>query len=139
MRNHPLLGKVDCVTVPVPDLDAGLRFYRDSLGHELKWRNDTIGQASLRLPASDTEIVLSTRQEYEPNWLVDSADDATEEIVMAGGRLVAGPTDIPVGRLSVVSDPFGNVLVLLDLSKGRYVTDESGHVAGVESAPRAHS
>ena len=34
----PLLRRVDCVQIPVPDLDAGLRFYRDGLGLELKWR-----------------------------------------------------------------------------------------------------
>ena len=66
----PLLRKIDAVTVPVPDLDAGLRFYRDSLGHELRWRNDRVGQAGLRLPGSDTELVLTTRQAYEPGPLL---------------------------------------------------------------------
>jgi predicted enzyme related to lactoylglutathione lyase len=131
MPTDPLLRKVDAVTVPVPDLDSGLQFYQDALGHELSWRNDEIGQAGLRLPGSDTEIVLSTRQEYEPNWLVESADAAAEAICAAGGRLVAGPFEIPVGRLAVVADPFGNVLVMLDLSRGRYETDESGSVTGV--------
>jgi predicted enzyme related to lactoylglutathione lyase len=133
MQKDPLLRKVDAVTVPVPDLDSGLHFYRDALGHELSWRNDEIGQAGLRLSGRDTEIVLSTRQEYEPNWLVDSADGAADVICAAGGRLVAGPFDIPVGRLAVVADPFGNVLVLLDLSKGHYATDESGTVTGIAS------
>jgi hypothetical protein len=32
----------------------------------------------------------------------------------------AGPADIPVGRLAVVADVFGNELVLLDLSEGTY-------------------
>jgi hypothetical protein len=36
-----------------------------------------------------------------------------------------------VGRLAVVADPFDNVLVLIDLSKGRYVTDERGNVTMV--------
>ncbi|CAN5881494.1 hypothetical protein BH23ACT2_BH23ACT2_24250 [soil metagenome] len=30
-----------------------------------------------------------------------------------------------------MADPFGNVLVLVDLSKGRYTTDEGGTVIGV--------
>jgi predicted enzyme related to lactoylglutathione lyase len=123
---------VDAVTVPVPDLDAGLRFYRDSLGHELRWRNDQAGQAGLGLPGSDTEIVLTTRQAYEPNWLVTSADHAASAMQAAGGRVVAEPSDIPVGRVVVVADPFGNNLVLLDLSKGHYVTDGAGNVTGVE-------
>jgi predicted enzyme related to lactoylglutathione lyase len=127
----PLLQKVDAITVPVPDLDAGLGFYRDHLGHQLRWRNEEIGAAGLALPGSDTEIVLTTRLHYEPNWLVASADQAAAAVAAAGGRIIAAPEDIPVGRVAVVEDPFGNVLVLLDLSKGRYVTDDTGTVTGV--------
>lgn len=126
-----LLRKVDAVAVPVPDLDAGLRFYADELGHPLRWRNDAIGQAGLALADSDTEIVLTTDRRYEPNWLVDSADAAAERFRRAGGTVLAEPFDIPVGRVVVVADPFGNVLVLLDLSKGLYTTDASARVSGV--------
>jgi catechol 2,3-dioxygenase-like lactoylglutathione lyase family enzyme len=34
-RPRGLLRKVDCVQLPVPDLEGGLAFYRDRLGHEL--------------------------------------------------------------------------------------------------------
>jgi predicted enzyme related to lactoylglutathione lyase len=131
MEAGPLIRKVDAVTVPVPDLDAGLRFYSHMLGQPLRWRDDGIGQVGLGLPESDTEIVLTTGRGYEPNWLVDSADAAAERVREAGGRVLSEPFDIPVGRVAVVADPFGNVLVLLDLSKGRYTTDESGRVTGV--------
>ncbi|MGP3962494.1 VOC family protein [Nonomuraea sp. 3N208] len=57
----------------------------------------------------------------------------------AGGRMLAEPADIPVGRVAVVADPFGNPLVLVDLSKGRYVTDESGTVTGVSPSPSRRS
>jgi predicted enzyme related to lactoylglutathione lyase len=127
----PLLQKVDAVTIPVPDLDAGLRFYHDCLGHELRWRNDVIGQAGLGMPRGGTEIVLATQQEYEPNWLVTSAADAAAAVQAAGGRVAAEPFDIPVGRVAVVADPFDNILVLLDLSKGHYVTDKTGNVTAV--------
>jgi predicted enzyme related to lactoylglutathione lyase len=134
MGSDPLFLKVDAVTVPVPDLDAGLSFYRGSLGHDLLWRNDEVGQAGLALPDSDTEIVLTTREGYAPTWLVSNADQAAEVIVAAGGTIVTEPLDIPVGRLCVVADPFGNVLVLLDLSSGRYVTDAAGRVTRVAPA-----
>ena len=126
MRTSPLLQKVDSVTIPVPDLDTGLRFYRDELGHELRWRHDDVGQAALGLPGSDTEIVLTTRQECAPSWLVTSAEEAARAIQLAGGQVISPPSDIPVGRLAIVADPFGNVLILLDLSKGRYVVDDAG-------------
>ena len=60
----PLLRKVDAVTFRVPDLDAGVRFYGEALGHQLRWRNDDVGQAGLALPESDTEIVLTTEHRY---------------------------------------------------------------------------
>jgi predicted enzyme related to lactoylglutathione lyase len=115
----------------VPDLDAGIAFYVERLGHRLRWRNDDISAAAVALPESDTEIVLTTEHGYEPNWLVDSADSAAQSITEAGGRLLAAPFDIPVGRVAVVADPFDNVLVLIDLSKGRYLTDEQGTVTSV--------
>lgn len=126
-----VLRRVDAVTFKVPDLDVGLAFYVDGLRHAMNWRNDEIGQAGLRVPDSDTEIVLTTEHGYEPNWLVESVDQAVHDFVGAGGRVIAEPFDIPVGRVAVVSDPFGNVLVLVDLSAGLYNTDESGNVTGV--------
>jgi catechol 2,3-dioxygenase-like lactoylglutathione lyase family enzyme len=86
MNREPVLRMIDAVTVPVPDLERGLRFYRDELGHELLWRNDELGQAGLRLPDGETELVLSTRLEYAPNWLVASVDEAVESILAAGER-----------------------------------------------------
>ena len=131
MSSPAVLRMVDAVTVPVPDIDQGLEFYRDHLGHELLWRNDEVGQAGLRLPESRTELVLSTSLQYVPNWLVTSVDEAVEIVVTAGGTVLTEPTQIPVGRLAVVTDPFGNALILLDLSAGHYVTDARGCVTGV--------
>ncbi len=129
---EPLFRKVDCIQVPVPTLEAGLAFYRDSLGHELKWRTATA--AGLAVPDSDAEIVLQTeRPALEPNLLVDSVDAAADRILAAGGRVLAGPFDILVGRCVVVADPFGNALTLLDLSKGLLTTDEHRDVTGNEA------
>jgi predicted enzyme related to lactoylglutathione lyase len=131
MSGEPLIQKLDAVSIPVPDLDQGLRFYRDALGHELKWRNDDIGQAGLGMPDTDTEIVLTTAgPDYAPNWLVPSADEAARRVLASGGRMVTEPFDIPVGRVAVVADPFGNPLILVDLSKGLYRTGDDGRVTG---------
>ncbi len=135
MGTTPLLRLVDAVTIPVPDLEEGLRFYRDQLGHQLLWRNDSIGQAGLLLPDSTTEIVLSTEVGYAPTWLVPSLAEALDRITAAGGRVVDQPRTIPVGRLAVVADPFGNRLVLIDLSEGRYVTNAAQEVIGVIKPP----
>ena len=127
---NSLIRKIDCVQLPVPDLDAGLAFYRDQLGHELIWRTATA--VGLRLPHTDAELVLQReRPEPEVDLLVDSADEAAQRIQAAGGSVIIPPFDIPIGRCVVVADPWGNQLVLLDLSKGTYTTDDAGQVTGV--------
>lgn len=128
------LRAVDAVTVPVPTLDEGLAFYRDALGHELRWRDDATGQAGLGLPDAPSEIVLSVSAPYAPVWLVASVPEAARTFEDAGGAVADGPHEIPVGRLVVVTDPFGNRLALVDLSKGLYTTDADGRVTGVTGA-----
>ncbi len=125
------LRAVDSVQLPVPDLDEALAFYRDRLGHELVWRTDTA--AAVRLPRTTTELVLQVgRPDPEVDFLVDSVDRAVDAFRAAGGTLVVEPFDIPVGRVARVADPFGNVVTLVDLTAGRYVTDARGEVVGVD-------
>ena len=127
----PLFRKVDCLRIPVPDIESGLAFYRDRLGHALLWRTES--SAGLRMPDTDAEIVIQTeRPESEANLLVRSAKKAADLIVEAGGSIVEGPFDIRIGRCAVVQDPWGNRLVVLDMSKGRLATDEGGNVVGTE-------
>ena len=124
-----LIRKVDCVRLYVPDLEAGLAFYRDRLGHELIWRTKTA--AGLRLPESEAELVLQTEeQRQEVDLLVGSADEAARIIEQAGGKVIVPPFEIPVGRCVVLEDPWGNPLVLLDMSKGLLKTDADGNVIG---------
>ena len=127
----PLFRKVDCVRVPVADLDAGLAFYRDALGLTLNWRTATA--AGLRMPETDAEFVIHTEgHPPEADLLVDDAGAAAALVVASGGTVIAGPFDIAVGRCAVAADPWGNPLVLLDLSKGRYAVDGDGSVTGVQ-------
>ena len=121
-----LFRKVDALQLPVPSLEEGLAFYRDRLRHEVIWRTDTA--VGLRLPESDAEIVLQTEREgSEVDLLVESADAAADAVEGAGGQVVVPAFDIPIGRCVVVEDPWGNRLVLLDMSKGPLVTDASGN------------
>ena len=102
-----LLCKVDAVTVPVPDLDSYLSSTQVS---------SVIGccgatTTSARLPwgsanSDSRQIVLTTRQRYEPNWLVDDVDEAIAMFQHAAGRLVAPAFDIPVGRVGSGRRPF---------------------------------
>src|SRR5215212_4628019 len=119
---EPLFKKIDCLRIPVADLDAGLAFYCDCLGHELIWRTSTA--AGLRMPETDAEIVIHTENKgAEVDLLVASAAMAVEAIMAAGGSTVVPPFDIQIGRCAVMRDPWNNQLVLLDMSKGKLQTD----------------
>ena len=124
----PLLQKVDCIMLHVPDVDAALRFYRDELGHELVWRH---GDKAAAVRLGESELVLNAeRKEAEVDIEVGSAAQAAERFVRAGGRIISGPFDIRIGMCVVVSDSWGNLLVLLYTSKGMLRTDEQGNVVG---------
>jgi catechol 2,3-dioxygenase-like lactoylglutathione lyase family enzyme len=124
-----VIGNVDAVLVHVPDLEQGLRFYRDHLGHRLLWRSEV--SCGLAMADSPTELVLSTTLGPQTDLKVDSSAAAAERFVAGGGRIIAGPDEMQTGTVVVVADPFGNQLVLLDNSKGTLTVDESGTVTGV--------
>ena len=129
-RATPLIRKVDSLQLRVTDIDEALAFYRDRLGHALVWRTETA--AGLAMAESDSELVIQSERETEVDLLVESADAAAERFLEAGGTLIAGPFDIQIGRAAVVQDPWGNRLVLLDMTKGRLVTDAEGTITGNE-------
>lgn len=124
-----LFRKVDCLRVAVTDLEAGLAFYGDALGHELVWRTETA--AGLRTRDGDSEIVVHTEgRGTETDLAVDSVPAAVAAIVAGGGSVVRGPFEIQIGLCAVVRDPWGNELVILDTSKGLLRTDDAGNVIG---------
>jgi predicted enzyme related to lactoylglutathione lyase len=127
---RPLFQKVDCFSLPVPDVDAALDFYSGSLGHELIWRTATM--AGLRLPGSNAELVLHTdARGAETDLAVESVPEAIERFTAAGGRVITGPFEIQIGLCAVVADPWDNVLVILDASKGQLQVDDQGRVIGI--------
>jgi lactoylglutathione lyase len=123
----PLFSRVDCLSIPVPDVDAGLAFYSANLGHELIW--STSKAAGLKLPGSNADLVLHDRDRpMETDLAVDSVPEALTRFTSAGGRVLKGPFEIQIGLCAVVADPWDNVLVIFDTSKGRLQVDESKRV-----------
>jgi catechol 2,3-dioxygenase-like lactoylglutathione lyase family enzyme len=125
----PVLKKVDAILVKVPSIQEGLDFYREQLGMQTVWKKEDM--AAVRL--GESELVLSTKLDPEVDMLVESVTHAAEVFVKAGGSVVGEPEDIDVGMMAVVQDPFGNQFTLVDLSKGKYQTNETQEVVGVSS------
>jgi lactoylglutathione lyase len=132
-----LFRKVDNHLLRVSDLDAAIAFYRDRLGHPLLWRDREA--AGFALPDTDTELVVHLGLGPETDLLVEDVRSAVATFIEAGGEVVQAPFDIVIGRCARVRDPFGNVIVMLDQSKGRLATDAEANVIGIEPADRGRS
>jgi lactoylglutathione lyase len=126
----PLFRKLDNLLLRVADLDAAIAFYRDRLGHRVLWRSgEAVGFA---LSDTDAELVVHLHIGPETDVVVEDVDRALALFLSAGGEAVEPPFDIAIGRCARVRDPFGNLLVILDNSKGRLATDADGRVIGVK-------
>jgi predicted enzyme related to lactoylglutathione lyase len=128
--SKPLFRKLDNLLLRVSDLDAAISFYRDKLGHPLLWRDRNA--AGFALPETDAELVVHLEVGPETDILVDDAAAAVARFVAAGGEIIEAPFDIAIGLCARVRDPFGNVLVILDQSKGKLATAADGSVVGTE-------
>ena len=81
----------------------------------------------------NSEIVLYTGPEgLEIDFQVKNVEEAIREFANAGGKLVKGPFDIPIGKCVVVKDPWDNHYVILDPSKGHFKVDEDKQVIGLK-------
>ena len=129
----PVLQYVDCVRISVPDLEKGLRFYRDQLGHKMLWRmKDYIG---LQMPDTKTEIVLDTHPHAPEIFMrVRAVGEAVKQIMASGGKIVLPPYEIEIGLCAVIQDPWGNQFTIVDISKGLLVTDADGNVTGTKKS-----
>lgn len=125
-----IFKNIDCIELYVSDLNEGIQYYCDSMGLKLLWRNEDM--VGLGMENDVTEIVLqSQRKQVLVDIKVESVDESIEKIKEAGGTVEYGPFDVPIGRCAVILDKWDNKYVILDMTKGRYVTDEDGNVTGV--------
>lgn len=125
-----IIKNIDCVQLYVTDLDEGIKYYKDGMGLKLLWRADK--SVGLGMENGVAELVLQTeRKQIEVDFLVESVEDALTKITEAGGSVKNGPFDIPIGKSAVVVDKWENEYVILDMSKGKYITDVDGNVTGV--------
>ena len=111
-----MLRKIDCVMVPVSDLDAGVAFYQQVFGLTVNWRDEV--SVGMRLPESDAEVVLNIDGTKGVHYLVDDVPSAVGAAVDAGCTVVREPFDIVIGKCAIVEDPFGNRVRVLDMTKG---------------------
>jgi catechol 2,3-dioxygenase-like lactoylglutathione lyase family enzyme len=126
---QPLFRNIDCIQLYTPNLKQGIEYYCNSLGLRVLWKSDSA--AGLGMSEGITEIVIQNeRNTQEIDIKVDSVIDAIIEIERAGGQIICGPFDIKTGKCAVVRDPWNNQYVILDATKGTFITDNKGNIIG---------
>lgn len=124
-----LFSYVDCIELYTPNIKEGIEYYCNTLGMKVIWKTES--SAGLGLSEGITEVVLQNeRKELIVDFKVDSVVEAVKDIENAGGQVIYGPFDIPIGKCAVVRDPWCNKYVILDTTKGTYITDDEGNIIG---------
>jgi len=112
------LKKIDAVLHKVGDLDEAIRFYVDVLGLKLGWKDKSM--AGMLFPGNDSELVLHTDETLpNPNvsFQVENVETFVDEYRGKGYKVLVEPFDIRCGRCAVLSDPYGNSIEVMDLTK----------------------
>ena len=125
----PLFKNIDCLQLYVADLEAGIDYYCNKMGLKIIWKTETA--VGLGMAEGLAEIVIQNeRREMETDLKVDSVLEAVKEIEQAGGSIISGPFEIKIGKCAVIQDPWGNQYVILDSTKGTFITDDAGNILG---------
>ncbi|NLU64795.1 VOC family protein [Rhodococcus sp. HNM0563] len=109
-----LSQEVKMIVLSTDDLDESIKFYSDTLGMGLKFRDGTHFAA---LDGGGVTLALATDVDHPIHGQVvvgiktDDVDAATKAIEEAGGGIVKDPYDDAHERRAVVYDNKGNGLV----------------------------
>ena len=98
-----------------PDPEAATGFYGSVFGWQFRQADGhLVAQVRGRDVAGITPLPPGREPAPAPAWItqvsVASADETAERVRAAGGSVLAGPFDWPLGRMYVIADPAGAVL-----------------------------
>jgi uncharacterized protein len=93
---------------------------RDFYGALFGWsaEPDETGYAIVKRAGAINGGIRPAQDGEPPHWLVyftvASAEEAAKTVGEAGGRVLAGPMDVTVGRIAIAADPQGAVFALFE-------------------------
>ena len=114
------LLKIDNIAIFVQDLDKASKFYEDVLGLNRVWTDSERGMRGVVFPGSDSEVVIhndSTLPSPDFSFLVESVENSCDEFRTQGYEVLFGPVEVRCGKLATLSDPDGNKIPIIDLTK----------------------
>lgn len=119
------------------DVEKAKRFYTELLGWETEvWKPGEMDYPMIMAGGQMHGGFGPAEGDVPSHWLghvlVDNVDETAERAKSAGGKVVAGPFDIPeVGRMAAIADPQGAVFSVFSpfsgdgqMGEGQFVWDE---------------
>jgi len=104
----------------VSDLEKASKFYENVLGLKRVWADKEHGMIGLVFQESDSEIVIhndSSMPNPSFSLLVRNVEKFCDENGKKGYTVTRKPFDVRCGKFSVLADPDGNELPIIDLTK----------------------
>jgi uncharacterized protein len=99
-----------------PDPGRAGAFYRELFGWTAE--TDETGYAIVKREGAINGGIRPAQDNEPPHWLVyftaGSCDEAAGTVRDAGGQVLAGPMDVTVGRIAIVTDPQGAVFAVFE-------------------------
>lgn len=114
-------SQIGNVLYPVADVDKAIVFYRDTLGLPLKFQDGSRyaaldgGRATLALAGAEEDV---TQGRPAASFKVADVAATVTALEQAGGTVVRPPAEGPHEIRAVVTDPWGNALVLYSPKHG---------------------
>ena len=114
------LLKIDSVMFRVSNLEEAAKFYREVLGLKKAWRDSQNAMMGFIFPESDSEIVIHSNSDIPTpafSFLVKDVENFCRDYRKTGNKILTEPFEVRTGKLAIVSDPDGNAIPIIDLSK----------------------
>ena len=116
---HKLL-RIDNIMYRVSDLAKGEEFYAHVLGLRKMWEDKERHMMGFTFADSDAEIVIHANPflpQFDYSYLVEDVEGFCTEYRMKGYRVAVEPIEVRCGQYAILSDPDGNAIPIIDLSK----------------------
>lgn len=114
------LLKIDNIMYRVSDLQKAESFYTDVLGLKKAWEDRDAKMIGFVFEQSDSEIVIHADPnlpKFDYSYLVENVASFCEDFKKQGNAVLVEPIDVRPGKYAILSDPDGNEIPIIDLTK----------------------
>ena len=114
------LLKIDSIMLRVKDITKSASFYEKTLGMKRVWKDAERGMAGFTFSDSDSEIVIHDNNDIPSpsfSFLVNDVTKFCKDYAKTGNRILVQPMEVRTGKYAVLSDPNGNAIPIIDLTK----------------------